>query len=141
MKTPTSRTSRHPHPYLTPLANRHASSGDPVLGENLPLPSPEQQQASRNLELVPGSGKTISGLQGLSLLDSKAQISVASTPSYPAALLRNDQSNSKARYFRFIALYEDEYRVDILQHMFTLQVRCPLLQLHPPTSKLHKMRP
>jgi hypothetical protein len=140
MKNLTSVTSGHPHPYLTPLANRHASSRDPVLGETLPLPSPEQQQASSNLELVPGSGMTISGLQELSLLDGKAQTNVASKPNHPAAVLFNDQSKSKARYFRFVALYEDDYRVEILAHMYKMQVRCPFLQLHLPTSEVHKTR-
>lgn len=108
------------------------------VGGELPVLSPEQQTRLQN-ELFPGrdepfmqSGVTIAQLREMSRIEGQAQTDVARLRTAITNLKRRlaptgpepitAEQRARGRLLRYIALYEDEYREDILAYMYKVQV-------------------
>jgi hypothetical protein len=107
------------------------------VGGELPVLSPEQQTRLQN-ELFPGrnepfmqSGVTIAQLREMSKLEGQAQTDAARLRTAAAFKRRlgppvptpiTAEQRARGRLLRYISLYENEYREDILQYMYKVQV-------------------
>ncbi|KAG8810729.1 hypothetical protein FRC17_002811 [Serendipita sp. 399] len=117
---------------------KHAKVGDGLeVGGKLPVLSPEQQTHLQK-ELLPGrkesfvpSGITIAQIREMSRIEGQAQTEAArartnainrkrrAAPAPPAPI--TEEQRARGRLLRYIALYEDEYREDILEYMYKMQ--------------------
>ena len=130
-----SRSGYTPYPKGRPSPRRPRLE----VGGELPKLSPEQQTRLQT-ELLPGraepfmqSGITIAHLRQMSRIEGQVQTEVArmrtaaatterrAPPPGPAPITA--EQRARGRLLRYIALYEDEYREDILEYMYRLQVR------------------
>lgn len=129
------------HPYaraksLSPTKKRARVGDGLVVGEQLPTLSPEQRVALNN-QLLPNrsesfvqNGLTIGQLQQMSRQEGKLQVEAARSrtaagkkkrlPPLPPAPITEEQ-RARGRLLRYISLYEDEYRDDILEYMHRMQ--------------------
>lgn len=141
--------SYQPYPKARPSPrNSPQKNGSPrkrlTVGEKLPVLSPEQQTRLQN-ELLPGckepyvqAGLTIAQIHEMSKADGQAQVDQArkytavamskmyktqrrAPPAAPAPITA--EQRARGRLLRYISLYEDEYREDILEYMYKLQER------------------
>ena len=138
--------SFQPYPKARPSPRNSPTKKSPrkrlAVGGKLPVLSPEQQTRLQN-ELLPGcqepyvpAGVTIAQLHQMSKADGQAQVDQArkytavamenmynqrrAPPAAPAPITA--EQRARGRLLRYISLYEDEYREDILEYMYKLQV-------------------
>ncbi|KAG8816003.1 hypothetical protein FRC19_000637 [Serendipita sp. 401] len=119
-------------------SKRQAKVGEQLkVGGKLPELSPEQQTHLQK-ELLPDRketfvplGVTIAQIREMSKIEGQIQTEVArartnamnrkrrAAPAAPAPI--TEEQRARGRLLRYIALYEDEYREDILEYMYKMQ--------------------
>jgi hypothetical protein len=119
-------------PYSRSPKRRTAITHGLEVGPLLPKLSPEQETGLQN-QLLPDrtesfidSKLTIAQLRALSKIEGEAQTEAArertrrTGPYVPPPI--TEKQRALGRLMRYIALYENEYREEILEHMYKMQV-------------------